>query len=186
MVTLSGISVDRLLALILHLRYRTIVTVPRVIQIAICTWIGCIIVMLLRFWLKNWLFLPLVILLLSFLVTVMSALKIFQIVRRHRRQINQQQQSVENNNMVNELKCRKSAVTVFYIYGLFLLFYLPFCVTIIVDSFTGYTKVVKITYDFSASAVYINSFLNPFVYCWRIREIKRAVKNTLQQYLVRA
>ena len=186
LVTLSGISVDRLVALTLHLRYRTIVTVPRVIQIAICTWIGCTIVVLLRLWLKNWLFLPLVILLLSFFVTVLSALKIFQLVKRHRRQINQQQQSIENNNMVNVFKCRKSAVTVFYIYGLFLLFYLPFCVTIIVDSFTGYTKVVKITYDFAATAVYINSFLNPFVYCWRIREIRQAVKNTLRQYLIRA
>ena len=88
-------------------------------------------------------------------------------------------------DMVNVIKCRKSAVTVFYIYGLFLLFYLPFCVTIIVNSFTGYTKAVKITYDFAATAVYINSFLNPFVYCWSIREIRQDVKNILRQYLVR-
>ncbi|KAJ7374608.1 hypothetical protein OS493_004946 [Desmophyllum pertusum] len=179
LLTLSAVSIDRLLALTLHLRYNVVVTVPRVIQTIVCLWMFAITAVTLRFWIRNWIIFPVVITLLTFLVTTLSTLKIFQIVRRHQRQIRQQEQSVQINT-VNVLKCRKSAVTVLYVYGLFLIVYLPFCATMLVNSFIGYTKRVKIAYDYAATVVFINSFLNPLVYCWRIREIRRAVKSTLR------
>ena len=61
--------------------------------------------------------------------------------------------------------------------GLFVIFYLPFCTAMFVETFTGYTLTVKIVYDYVVTVVYINSFLNPVVYCWRIGEVRRAVKN---------
>ena len=181
LLTLSAVSVDRLLALTLHLRYNTIVTVPRVFQVVFGLWIVNLTVTMLRFWMRNWIIIPLSVLLLAFLITTVSTFKIFQIVRRHQRQINQQQQSVQMN-MVNVLKCRKSAITVLYVYGLFLIFYVPFFVTIIVETFAGYTVNVKIAYDYATTAVFINSSLNPLVYCWRITEIRRAVKNALKKH----
>ncbi len=182
LLTLSLVSVDQLLALTLHLRYTMIVTVSRVFQITTFLWIGNFTGVLLRFCVmgSRWLFVPLVTLLLTFIVTALSTLKIFQIVRRHRRQISQQQQSVQLNT-VNVLKRRKSAVTVLYVYGLFLIFYVPFLVTMFVETLTGYTLKVKIAYDYVTTVVFINSFLNPLVYCWRIGEIRRAVKNTLRR-----
>ena len=132
LLILSGVSVDRLLALTLHLRYHIIVTVSRVLKIAAFLWIGNIAAVVSRVWIRNWIVIPLVVLLLTFLVTALSTLKIFQIVRRHQRQINQQHRSLQQN-MVNVLKCRKSAVTVLYVYGLFLIFYLPFCATMFAD-----------------------------------------------------
>ena len=133
----------------------------------------------------DWLVLPLVILFLTLLVTAFSTSNIFQVVRRHQRQINAYDQNVAalslQTNTVNVLKCRKSAVTVLYIYGLLLIFYPPIGVTMLVQVLSGYTRSVKIAYDYATTAVYINSFLNPLVYCWRIREIRRAVKNTLRR-----
>ena len=82
---------------------------------------------------------------------------------------------------VNIFKCRKLAVTVLYIYGLLLIFYLPFMVSLILKTFIGYTKTVTIVDDFAATAIFINSFLNPVVYCWRIGEIRRAVKNFIRR-----
>ena len=35
--------------------------------------------------------------------------------------------------------------------------------------------------QFSSTLVYINSSLNPFIYCWKIREVKLAVKETLRR-----
>ena len=182
LLTLAAVSIDRLFALTLHLRYNMIVTVPRVFQTAFFLWIFSITIVLLRFWLSTeWIFLPVVVLLVTFLVTTLSTSKIFQIVRRHQRQINDQNiaGNVETNTR-NVLKCRKSAVTVLYVYGLFLLFYAPFCVTMIVETFNGYSRKVKIAYDYVTTAVFVNSFLNPLVYCWRIRGIQRAVKNALR------
>ena len=35
--------------------------------------------------------------------------------------------------------------------------------------------------NFAATIVYLNSSLNPFLYCWKIREVRQAVKETLRQ-----
>ena len=99
-----------------------------------------------------------------FLVTViaiiLSTFKIFQIVRRHQRRINEQNAAVGylQSNTVNVLKCRKSAVTVLYVYGLFMIFYFPFCVTMFMDIFIGHTMAVKIAYGNVETVVFINSF----------------------------
>ena len=179
---LALVSVDRLLALTLHLRYRTIVTIRRVFITVSVLWIAVITVVLLRFSIANWTIIPLVTLLLTFFVTAFSTSKIFHIVRRHQRQINDQNLAIQSQkNTVNVLKCKKSAVTVLYIYGLFLMFYVPVFVIIIAEQFIGYTRAVEIAYDYVTTAVFINSFLNPLVYRWRMREIRQAVKNVLRR-----
>ena len=180
LVTLSLVSVHQLLALTLHLRYNTIVTVPRVFQISAGVWILSITGITSRFYVRHWLAIPAATLLLTFFVTALSTLKIFQIVRKHQRQISLQEQSVQSNT-INMLKCRKSAVTVIYVYGLFVIFYLPFHGMIFVEKFSGYTLTVKIGYDFAATVVFFNSLLNPVVFCWRFGEIRRAVMNTLRK-----
>ena len=179
LLTLSAVSIDRLLAVTLHLRYSTIVTIPRVIHTVVCLWVFSISVVMLKFWITNWLVFPLMITLITFVVTTLSTLKIFQIVRRHQRQITQQQRSVQNNT-INVLKCRKSAMTVLYVYGLFVIFYLPVFVIMLIQTFTGITKTTMTAFNYVATAVFFNSFLNPVVYCWRIREIRRAVKNVFR------
>jgi len=180
LATLSGISVDRLLALTLHLRYNTVVTFNRVVLANFAVWLGSAAVAALNFW-KTTVFISLAVavLLLTFIVTALSTFKIFHIVRRHQRQISQQQRSVERNT-VNALKVRKSSVTVLYVYGLIIIFYLPLLVTVFVYNFTGYTTRVKIALDYVTTVVFIGSFLNPFVYCWRMREIRQAVKNVFR------
>ena len=179
LLILSCVSVDRLLALTLHLRYRTIVTVHRVLFVACFLWTGCITAVLLKVWIRNWIIIPLVVLLISFLVTAASTFQIVQIVRKHQRQIKQQQRNIQMNT-VNALKCRRSAVTALYIYGLFLFFYVPFCSTLFAEALFGYTLKVKIAYDYTTTAVFVNSSLNPFLYCWRIKEIRHAVKTALK------
>ena len=130
-----------------------------------------------NFWTTTaWIFLSVAGLLLTFFVTALSTFKIFEIVRRHQIQISQQQRSVQRNT-VNVMKLRKSSVTVLYVYGLILIFYHPLLVTVFMYNFTGYTTRMKLTFDCVSTVVYIGSFLNPFVYCWRMKEIRRAVKN---------
>ena len=185
LLTLTAVSIDRLLAVTLHLRYSEIVSIPRVFKTAFSLWIFSITSVIVKFWMKtaDWKVLPLVLLFLTLFVIAFSTFKVFHIVRRHQRQINDQNMvslSLQTNTVIM-LKCKKSAVTVLYIYGLLLIFYLPFGVTLLVDAFIGYTKSVKIAYDYTSTAFFINSFLDPLVYCWRIREIRRAVKNVLRR-----
>ena len=185
LLTLAAVSIDRLLAVTIHLRYRVIVTVPRVFETTFSLWIFSAAAVIVKFWMKSahWNIFSLVILFLTLFMTAFSTSKIFQIVCRHQRQINDQNMTALSlqTNTVNVLKCKKSAVTVLYIYGLLLIFYLPFGVTTLVETFIGYTRSVKIAFDYAKTAVLINSLLNPLVYCWRIREIRQAVKNVLRR-----
>ena len=182
---LAAVSVDRLLALTLHLRYNTIVTNARVLQTTAAIYAFFITINVIRFWATfTSYFILTIVFCPTFLVITVSTLKIFQIVRRHHRQINDQTVPIRplQSNTVNVLKCKKSALTVLYIYGIVLVFYLPYVVVQIVDIFfIGSTRTIKIAYNYAATAVFINSFINPLVYCWRIREIKRAVKNILRR-----
>ena len=128
-VFLAAVSIDRLLALTLHLRYSAIVTIPRVFQASLAVWIVSITLVVVLVELLKLDFPPLS----NFPCNINFGyleytFKIFQIVRRHQRQIQSQTMATTSrNNTVNVLKCKKSAVTVLYVYGLFLLFYLPFC-----------------------------------------------------------
>ena len=160
---LAAVLIDRLLALTLHLRYNTIVTGPRVFQTTFILWMFVTVTVLLRFWMTNkWFFLPIGLGFLFFFVIMASSWKIFWIVRRHQHQVKDQDMAVSHlqNKTMNILKCRKSAATVLYIYGLFLIFYLPYMVLLVVETFIGFSITVRIAYDYAATAIFINSFLN--------------------------
>ena len=131
-VILAAVSIDRLLALTLYLRYNTIVTVPRVFQTMFVLWMFVTVTVLLRFWMTNkWFFIPIGLGFVFFFVIMASSWKIFRIVRRHQHQIKDQDMAVSHlrNKTMNILKCRKSAATVLCIYGLFLIsiFHTWFC-----------------------------------------------------------
>ena len=110
LATLSGVSIDRLLAITLHLRYNMVVTVA---DSANCFSPLDRLYIPLRFWISKCIIFPTVLCLSTFVVTTLSTLKIFQIVRRHQRLMNQQQQGIQINT-VTALTCRKSAVTVLF------------------------------------------------------------------------
>ncbi|XP_068692364.1 melanocyte-stimulating hormone receptor-like [Montipora foliosa] len=168
---LALVSIDRLLALTLHLRYNSIVTVSRMCFAVLLIWVAAATTYSLRFAVTNWKIIPLLWLLITFLVIAFCTYKIFHIVGKHRRQIREQNMVMNvGANASNELKCRKSAP----------MFFMSM-VSILADNIIGYTRSVKIAYDFSTTAVFINSLWNPVVYCWRIREIRQAVKSVLRR-----
>ena len=179
---LALVSIDRLLALTLHLRYNSIVTVSRMCFAVLLIWVATATTVSLRFAVTNWLIIPLLLLLITFLVIAFCTYKIFYIVGKHRRQIREQTMFMSvGPNASNELKCRKSAATIIYVYGLLLTFYIPFFATVLAENIIGYTRSVRIAYYFSTTAVFFNSLWNPVVYCWRIREIRQAVKSVLRR-----
>ena len=40
-----------------------------------------------------------------------------------------------------------------------------------------------VTLGIANTLVYLNSTLNPFLYCWKISEVRQAVKQTIRQAL---
>ena len=186
LLTMCAISVDRYLALKLHLRYTAVVTVTRVLAVVIGFWFVCATSIGLRFVMRNdnhWNIIPVVFLFISLFVTVVAYVKVFQIVRRHRRQIHEQFKLTAHfhgRSAVEVARHEKSVVTMLYILGAFLLCFLPFLVTVMIETVQGFTLPVKITYEYTTTVVFLSSSLNPPLYCWRIREIRRAAKKAIQ------
>ncbi|CAH3146572.1 unnamed protein product [Porites lobata] len=110
-----GITLDRCLAIQLHLRYDTIVTHWRVIAVVIFIWLFSIFLSLRMFWLPSairYLILA-VVGILSVLATTLLYIKIYLVLRRHRNQIQalQVQQTAQNGERTaNFANLRRSAV----------------------------------------------------------------------------
>ena len=99
--------------------------------------------------------------------------KIYLIARRHQRQIqhqhqHQRQASNENNARVTRLK--KTAFNTFIVYILLICCYMPFSFA------TLYGGMSLKVYFTTITPMFLNSSLNPLLYCWRDREIRIAVK----------
>lgn len=103
--------------------------------------------------------------------------KVYRIVRRHQAQIQSQLQVQASANIETQRRwtwLRRSAVNTFYVYCLFMFCYIPYLSILIVGLVIphGLSKGYAVTTTF----VNLNSALNPLLYCWRLSEIRRAVK----------
>ena len=177
-----AISVDRFLAIHLHLRYQELVTHRRVVAVVISIWVFST---LLSF-MNNTQFVMIVfavILGLCFICITIIYLRIYFAVRRHTNQMQalQVQQELQNDEMTNFARSMKSAVATFYVYLVFVICYLPgFCSVI---SFIKATKPTSALNDFrlySCTLIFLNSSLNPVIYCWKMRHIRHAIMDILR------
>ena len=179
-----AISVDRLLAIHLHLRYQELVTHKRVVAAVISIWALSVFLPLTMLWI------PVDISTLDFLivgvigllVTTMVYIRIYEAVQRHKNQIQAQQvqEEVESSEMANFASLIKSAVGVFYVYLVFLICYLPSFISIVIIAVNGLSLSLKRFSLFSWTLVYLNSSLNPVIYCWKRRHIRHAVVGILR------
>jgi len=179
-----ALSGDRFLTVHLHLRYQELVTHKRVVVVVISIWLFSALFSL--FCLRvstdtSQALVPII----GVVCLVFSAVlyyKIYLAVWRQRNQIHapQVQQVAQNGEMANAARLRKSAVGTFYVYLVFLLCNFPqFCIFAAVE-ISGLNTGVKVLLIFSTTLLFVNSTLNPVIYCWKMRHIRRAVLDILR------
>ena len=179
-----ALSWDRFLAVHLHLRYQELVTHKRAVAVVVSIWVSSAWCSLFYLWVSTNIFYNAVAIsgVTCFLVSAVLYYKIYEAVWRHKNQIQalQVQQVAQNGQIANGAGLRKSALGAFYVYLVFLLCCLPqycgFVVVTISDLSTG----VKVFFLFSTTLLYLNSALNPVIYCWKMRHIRRAVLDILR------
>ena len=193
----TALSVDRYLALRLHLRYNELITVRRVACCLGVAWVFpvslCTITLLLP---AHDEYTGSAMALAFFIVNAVLYFKIYCVVRRHRRQITDQQQQQQQQQhqhkqlqqrriphigLVNILRFRNSFLDMFYVYLILLLCYLPYIsIAIVFPTFKTMNTSLIIAFEISWTFVFINSSLNPLLYSWRIKGIRMAIKGTLR------
>ena len=180
-----AVSVDRFLAVHLHLRYQELVTHRRVVIVVIGIWVYSTSSSLMIFWgprgTRN--LLSTIIAAFGFIITLVVYIKIYQIVRRHKNHI--QSMQIRNEAQSEEIKnltvLIKSTVGIFYVYLVLLICYLPYLICMTVIQIYGSTTALKTLYIYSVTLMYLNSSLNPVIYCWKMRHIRHAIVDTLRK-----
>ena len=128
-----AITVDRFLAVHLHLRYQERVTHKRVIAAVISIWLFSAIISSSVFWDSLFIIsqvIGLVIMTVCLIVVVTVYWRIYIILKRHKNQIQslqipEVQQGVQNGDLSSFSKVRKSAHGTFYVCIVFLICFLP-------------------------------------------------------------
>ena len=180
--TLTAISVDRLLALLLGLRYRQVVTLKRIYRIVVAFWIlstsGA------TMWYLNepivaWY--VCVIEAFSVVTTIFSYTKIFLTLRHNQihAQGNVNQGQPSQIVSLNRARYRKTVFSALWVQLALVVCTLPVTIVEVFRLQRGVTSDIMVATFFSYTLVYLNSSLNPILYCWKIREVRQAVKDTL-------
>ena len=188
LLTVTAISVDRLFALRLGLRYRQVVTFRRTGITVIGFWIFSIVSASTFF--LNPLITPWCLYIataLCLITTIFAYANIFVTLRHN--QIHVQNHAAQGQPSqaipLNIARYRKAVYSALWVQGTLVICYLPY---VIVAPLTrrGVSLSIYRAWQFTATLVYLNSSLNPMLYCWKIREVRRAVKVTLRQLFCRS
>ena len=177
----TAITVDRFLALELHLRYHVVVTHSRTALLVAAIWAvyGCI--SSLRLWNTNAFYPSVAVMSLVCLLGSFAAYwRIFRVVRRHQAQIYPQAWTQHGSQSTLLPRLKKSIWNTFYVYCIFFSCYTPH-VSFMIFSFITERCWLSMVVDITSTIVFLNSTLNPLLYCWRIRDIRYAVKGVFTQ-----
>ena len=87
---------------------------------------------------------------------------------------------------LNIARYRKAVYSALWVQGTFVVCYLPFTIAVALMPERGIPISAYRAWHFTATLVYLNSSLNPLLYCWKISEVREAVKETLRQLFCRS
>ena len=182
LLTMAVISVDRLLALLLGLRYKEIVTLKRIYIIIASFWVLCLVASLCIIFDQRITNLCVLISIpLSLLISLASYTKIFRTLRHHQAQV---QQQPSQPNALNMARYRKAVHSALWVQSVLVICYTPYYIVgIVVTYSTTYPSHSAVAWQMAIILVFFNSTLNPFLYCWKISEVRRAMKQTIRQAL---
>ncbi|XP_027053179.1 histamine H2 receptor-like [Pocillopora damicornis] len=194
LLTMTAISMDRLLALRLKFRYRETVTLRRVTMALIFSYILSATMSTAYLW--NY---PLYLgatyggIFVCALMSSVCCILVYVSIRKQRtRQVFHYTASRlpscilkrnADDSSFNMLTYRKSFVSALYVYASLCVCYLPYVCLKIIGRFSGWNDDVSAAFYWCGTLVLFKSSLNPLLYCWRIQGIRQAAKETVRRLI---
>ena len=189
----TAISVEKYLAIYLHLRYQQIVTVRRVLTSTLGSFLIAAAATVLVVWYEIMFLITGVLILACLALILFANIRVLSNLGRHHRQIHDLELSMKSSQRRNTepsagttaqyhsvARYRKSVFTISYVVAAMLICYLPYLCSILARSVVEYpNNSVRLALNITHVITFANSAWNPFLFCWRIREIRRAVVETL-------
>ena len=185
LLTITAISVDRLLALMLRLRYRQVVTLRRVWVLVLFFWLfstGFSITMIYKRRIAE--MITSIILLCCLITSIFCYTKIYHTLHRHQAQVKtntSQGQANEARIPLNVARYRQTVSSALWVQMALVACYLPFTVTTGLRGVLGiHSTALNQAHAVAITLLLVNSTLNPLLYCWKIRDVRQAVKDTIK------
>jgi len=178
--TMAGISIDRFIAIQKPLRYASIVTLPRIKRILVAIWGICLFLASAQLWEERVLLVSIIFMIcICLCISIICHVSIYKIVRRHQIEIQTQLQAVESNTAnINMASLHKSAFNAFIVFIVLVICYCPYLVVYVVSVSVSSINHKILGRAIASTVVFINSALNPLLYCWRLRELRDVVLQT--------
>ena len=187
LLTLTAISVDRLLALLMGLRYRQVVTLRRAWIFVAVFWLFSITVAMIFFFnFHITIFIISIAMLFCIVTSTLCYTKIYLTLRNHQAQVQdnvQQGQANGGGTSLNVERYKKTVSSALWVQITLLVCYLPYAIVATIFAATvKHTKLLDLSLEVALTLILFNSSLNPFLYCWKMREVRQAVKETIRQF----
>ena len=183
LLTVTAISVERLLVL-LGLRYRQEVTLKGTYAVVITFWVVSTAITTMYFW--NFLialWYAFAVVLLCLVTSIFSYTKIFFTLRRYQAQLQSQTQRPSQENALNIARYKKVVSTALWLQLTLVACYLPHGIVTALWMKSELFPSIFLATKYTVTSVFLNSSLNPILYCWKIQEVRQAVKETIRQVL---
>ena len=183
-LTSTAISVDRLLALLLGLRYRHVVTLRRTRAVIVCFFATGVSCGTMHFWNNNIAWVAVIIFgVVSLITSIFSYTTIYFRLQQHQVQIQDHTYKGCLNGRgipLNIARYKKTVSSIAWVQMVLVACYLPyFIVSILRLSITSNGRLIEVLYLAAVTQIYLNSSLNPILCFWKIREVRQAAKDTI-------
>ncbi|XP_068717718.1 histamine H2 receptor-like [Montipora capricornis] len=178
-LTLTALNCERGIAISSPFKYKTLVSSRRVVYISLLVWLFGLLLVSSRFYgLNNTYFYAVccITIFMSLATFFVVSIGIHRVVQRHRRQIAHTQPV----QLLRVAKEARHARNVAWLTSAFFVCYLPTLAVMIAYTIVGYTVDLKTIYLWSDTLVFLNSSINPGIYCWRNRGFREAVSKLLR------
>ncbi|XP_068749143.1 5-hydroxytryptamine receptor 1B-like [Montipora capricornis] len=181
LLTSTAISVDRLLVLVLWKRYRQVATLKRVRVLTISFWVTSVSIGLTDIlWSHH---ITNVVAAVMMILCVLFSLSSYSIIYVKLRQHQDLVQDVINHRQptggripLNITRYKTAVNSIAWIQLTLVVCYVPFFVCLMILHSRGPLTV----YDFTVTLLLFNSSINPVLYCWKMKEVRQAVKVTVR------
>ena len=181
----SAIIVDRLLALLSGLRYRHVVTLTRVRAAIFCFWLMGLSCGLMYLWdIRISFTIFFAFLMISLVSCLFSYAKMYVKLRQYHLQVRAFPLGQPNGIQVplNIARFKKSVSSVLWVQLALVTCYIPFLVVVILMTYGRMSgDNLQVAFNISATLTYLNSSVNPVLYCWRMRAVRQAARDTIKQ-----
>ena len=181
-------SIDRLMAVHYHLRYSTLVTIFRLRFMVAIIWCVSFALSGVYFWDIFWYgILSVMNTGICLAISTLSYISIYRVVRRHHFRIRTQNAAVavEGNENLHMKQLVKSTVNTFVFHISMLACYFPMYILLFLYSVSSSHNLWRKEWNFYMTLLLVNSSINPFLYYWRLRDLRLAIKETINMLLCR-